>query len=124
MERLPFDIVVNHIIPYTYNIQSKLLLEDIKNYYEIKNKLMDNNYDINSIKHEILAIFYDNNYTLIIILDRYFSKKLLFNKSNFPGIYKYSNNKKFSILFGLLRPNERTKFLEHIKEDDSIWFIK
>ena len=29
MERIPFDIIINHIIPYTYNVQSNILLENI-----------------------------------------------------------------------------------------------
>ena len=39
MEKIPYDIIINNIIPYTYNIQSNLLLDDIKNYYinKIKN---------------------------------------------------------------------------------------
>ena len=49
MEWLPFDVIINHIIPYTYNIQSNLLLEDIKNYYTIKEILMNYEYDTNII---------------------------------------------------------------------------
>ena len=30
METIPYDIIINNIIPYTYNTQSNLLLEDIK----------------------------------------------------------------------------------------------
>ena len=50
METLPFDIIINNIIPYTYNIQPSLLLEDIKNYYNIKKILMNEKYDTIIIK--------------------------------------------------------------------------
>jgi hypothetical protein len=43
MEKIPVDIIINHIIPYTYFSQPKNLLEDITNYYEIKKILMDEN---------------------------------------------------------------------------------
>lgn len=32
MKKLPLDIIMNHIIPYSYNIQNNLLLDDIKSY--------------------------------------------------------------------------------------------
>lgn len=32
IDKLPFEVVFNHIIPYTYSSQSKILLEDIRNY--------------------------------------------------------------------------------------------
>ena len=25
MERIPFDVIINHIIPYTYNVKSNIL---------------------------------------------------------------------------------------------------
>jgi hypothetical protein len=118
MEILPFDIIINHIIPYTYNIQQKILLEDIKNYYVIKKKLMNNMYDTRLIKYEILAIFYNNKETLLNILNRY-----VINIVNINKIYDYSNNKIFSILFGLFTKEERIKFLNHIEEDNGIWFM-
>ena len=49
MKRIPIDIIINHIIPYTYNIQPNLLLEDIKNYHKIKTILTDDKYDIDII---------------------------------------------------------------------------
>ena len=76
MEKIPLDIILNHIIPYTYNVQSSILLEDIKNYYTIKEILMNEKYDTNMIKHEILAGFYDNKSKLSTILDRHFQMKL------------------------------------------------
>jgi len=117
MERLPFDIIINHIIPYTYNIQSNLLLEDIKNYFIIKQTLMDDKYDIHMIKHEILAVFYDNKIKLNNILHRHFQKYDL------DIIYNYSNNTRFNILFGLFTKEERIKFLEYILQDNGIWFL-
>jgi hypothetical protein len=32
IDKLPFEVVFNHIIPYTYSPQPKILLEDIRNY--------------------------------------------------------------------------------------------
>jgi hypothetical protein len=34
MKRIPINIIINHIIPYTYNIQPKFLLEDINSLLE------------------------------------------------------------------------------------------
>lgn len=57
MEKIPYDIIINHIIPYTYNIQPKILLEDIKNYYTIKSKIMDDKYS-STIKLKILGFLF------------------------------------------------------------------
>jgi len=117
---LPFDIIVIPIIPYTYNIQSKILLEDIQNYYIIKTTLINDKYDINIIKHEILVIFYDNKTRLNTILHRHFIKK------DYTIIYRMeqSNIRRFNILFGLFTIEERILFLEYIFQDNGIWVIK
>ena len=120
MQRLPFDIIINHIIPYTYNIQPKLLLEDIKNYYEIKTKLMNYKYNTNMIKHEILAVFYDNKPLLNKILYRHF----MCGKKYFDCDRIYSNNARFNILFGLFTKEERQTFFEYILQDDIFWILK
>ena len=74
MEKIPYDIIMNNIIPYTYNIQPKILLEDIKNYYMIKSKIMDDKYYSTSIKLEIVAFFY----LLPLLSSDYLPIKLLF----------------------------------------------
>ena len=122
MKRIPFDVIINHIIPYTYNVQSNILLEDIKNYYTIKEMLMNTKYDTNMIKHEILAIFYDNTCKLSTILYRHFQIK--FKKQDYNIIYNFSNNKRFNVLFGLFTKEERVLFLQHILQDNGFWFIK
>jgi hypothetical protein len=120
MKRVPFDIIINHIIPYTYNVQSRILLEDIKNYYTIKEILMNKKYDTNMIKHEIVALFYHDKYKLSTILYRNFQMKS--KKKDYNIIYNFSNNKRFTILFGLFTKEERVLFLQHILQDN--WFIK
>jgi hypothetical protein len=123
---LPLDIIVNHIIPYTYTIQSKLLLEDIQNYYTIKTTLMNDKYDTNIIKHDILAVFYDNKSLLNKILDRHFQIKFKSYDYNiiYKYKYKYSINTRFNILFGLFTKEERIYFLEYMIRDNGIWIIK
>ena len=121
MKRIPFDVIINHIIPYTYNVQSNILLEDIKNYFTIKEILINKKYDTNMIKHEILSVFYDNNRKLSTILYRHFQMK--FKKKDYNIIYNFSNNKRFNILFGLFTKEERVLFLEHILQDNGFWFM-
>jgi len=112
MERLPFDIIINHIIPYTYNIQPKVLLEDIKNYYEIKTQLLGReNRDTNFIKRELLKILYLDK-KLNNILCRRFQRNV--KKYNYTTLSRYSYDTKFNILFGLFTPKERCQFSEHI----------
>ena len=122
MERIPLDVIINHIIPYTYNIQLNTLLEDIQSYYTIKKILLDEKNDSNIIKHEILAVFYDNTITLNTILHRHIQMKL--KKMDYNIIYYFSNNKRFNILFGLFTKEERICFLEYMFRDNGIWIMK
>jgi hypothetical protein len=41
IRKLPTDIIINHIIPFTYHIQSVLLQEDIKNFVTSKDNLFE-----------------------------------------------------------------------------------
>ena len=122
MKRIPIDIIINHIIPYTYNIQPNLLLEDIKNYHKIKTILIDDKYDTDVIKHEILAVFYTNKQKLNNILHRHFQINL--QNYDYNIIYKYSQNTTFNILFGLFSIEERTYFSEYILTDLTPWILK
>jgi hypothetical protein len=117
MDKLPLDIIINNIIPYTYSIQPKTLMEDIQNYCVIKQLLMDEKYDTKYVKHSILSIFFYNEIALKHILDRYFMKRI-----NNENIYHFSSDKKFGILFGLFTKEERNIYLNYIVEDD--WFLK
>lgn len=54
LKKLPLEIIINHILPFTYCIQSTLLLEDIKNFVTSKEILFD-------IFRENKKLFNDNN---------------------------------------------------------------
>jgi hypothetical protein len=110
METIPYDIIINNIIPYTYNSQSNLLLEDIKNYYMIKSKIMDDKYNT-SIKLEILAYFYFKN-MFNNILNRHFIINL--KQYTYNNIKNFSIEKRFNIFFGLLTKEERTCGLNYV----------
>jgi len=45
-------------------------------------------------------------------------------KNDYNIIYNFSNNKRFNILFGLFKKEERVLFLEHILQDNVFWFIE
>jgi len=124
MKKIPFDIIINQIIPYTYNIQPKSLLEDIKNYHTIKSILINDKYNTNIIKHEILARYYiiHNKEQINNILNRHYLSNL--KKYDYNILYKYSQNVKFNILFGLLTKEERISSSEYIFENFSTWIIK
>ena len=111
MKRIPLDVIINHIIPYTYNVQSNILLEDIKNYYTIKEILMNEKYDTIIIKRELLSLLYIKK-TAYNIFSRRFQVNL--KKYNYKIIYNYSLNTRFNILFGLLSKEERDRFSEYI----------
>jgi hypothetical protein len=112
MENIPYDIIINNIIPYTYNIQPKILIEDIKNYYMIKSKIMDDKYST-SIKLELL-VFFNFKSMLNTILNRHFIINL--KQYTYNNIDSFSLEKKFSIIFGLLTKEERTYGLHYVNK--------
>lgn len=125
MEKLPFDVIINNIMPYIYNIQPKFLLEDIKNYHKIRKILIDDKYDIDIIKHELISLFYFNEHNkkkLNNILHRQF--KINLKKYDYEIIEKYPQNTKFNIIFGLFTKEERIYFSEYILEDLKYWILK
>jgi hypothetical protein len=79
MQRLPIEIV-NYIIPYTYNVQQKTLLNDIENFTKVKT-------------------FLSNSYHKYWIIDRESSdqedKNWLVN-----DIFRYANNYNSTLYHG------------------------
>ncbi len=112
MERIPYDFIINDIIPYTYNIQPDFLLEDIKNYYTIKSKIMDDKYETYYVKLELLVFLYGRSIKFNNILHRHFMCNL--KNYDYDNIKNFSIDKKFNILFGLFTKEERIQGLDYV----------
>ena len=128
IDRVPVDVIINHIIPYTYHCQPKHLLLDIRSYYTDKNILesvffIDYNphvllYDLLCFCNKDTIPIYSINGCYRVIIKRHVSQQ---HKTNsevdnyiFFTMYKRMPNnveRKINFIWGLLLPKERTQFL-------------
>ena len=133
IKRLPIDIVLR-IIPYTYNLQDKKLMNDIINNYENKItifKLYHENYfdpteDIIEEKYWIInnLSFFSNNYqgSMYGYVDKFYNifKRLFILKTEqdidnyILLLYKKNINSQINIFIGLLNDKERQEFINFI----------
>ena len=51
LKKLPLEIVKENIMPFTYQVQPKEVLEDIISYYEVKNLLKDYYFNMSKLYH-------------------------------------------------------------------------
>jgi hypothetical protein len=107
--QLPEDIVNQHIIPYTYKLQNKRLLNDIRNYHEtsiLRNKLYfirwieeweeeDEEQDIFWIYNDIIFFLYIQNPN-INYTDKFLSRSII---------------SKINLLWASLLPFQRKQFI-------------
>jgi hypothetical protein len=127
IDRLPLDIVLQ-IIPYTYNLQDKNLLNDIINYKETRSLLLElyykywiidiqseNEQDKNWLINDIISYANDYNATMYGYVDKFYNifKRNISLQTN-ESIDKYMNILKekkvktqINIFLGLLTSNER-----------------
>jgi hypothetical protein len=127
LHSLPEDIVINHIVPYTYEKQSRILLQDIRSYSSDFDLI--NNYYIFELNEMILlndlirfcnnniAPVYDIEPRYETILKRHFCIKDMspleikqFVFFEFHRRLIVYPERKIKFLWGLLIPTERTRF--------------
>ena len=127
LESLPDDIIINNIIPYTYEKQPNQLLQDIRS-YTADLDLIDNYYmfesneivllnDLVRFCNNNIAPLYDVEPRYETILKRHFSMKDMttleikqFVFFDFHRRLILNPQCKIKFLWGLLMPAERTRF--------------
>jgi hypothetical protein len=142
INRLPYDII-NHIIPYTYNLQSKSLLEDIKNYKKVKISLLEiykyiwiewvgsNSQDDDKywLINDLIAYSNDYKATMFGYVDKFYEiwKRNNFLKTRqeidvyFKKIERKNVSTQINIVLGLLTPTERNEILDWIELVKTAW---
>ena len=119
MKRIPIDIIYFKIIPYTYSIQSSILLLDIKNFNKTKKIVLDLYYSLyyHLLKNEKDA----DKYWLVSDLILFTRKNKIFLYKNIYKLYNRficlnkSINYQFNIFWSRITPIERDLFIKTIK---------
>ena len=141
IEKLPLDIILQ-IIPYTYNVQNKELLNDIISYKETHSLLSELYYnywivyaeqepeqDRNWLINDIFGYANNDVATMYGYVDKFYTifKRNIFLKTE-KAIDKYVKildkknvNTEINIFLGLLQANERDEFINSVK--DGLIFI-
>lgn len=128
LTKIPNDIIINHIIPFTYEVQSKILLKDIQSFYKDYERVINyysfdyndyvlcndlirfvnNNYFLNSYSNNIEKLF-ERSYFYCNIINK--EEFIISIENNIYNNYTVNPNKVSRIIFGLLKPYERRRFL-------------
>jgi hypothetical protein len=128
INKLPYNIILR-IIPYTYNVQKKDLLQDIINYTKMKTQIINLYFhlwiiqrqepepeDKNWLINDIFSYANDDNPTMLGYVDKFYNifKRMIQIQTN-KDVEKYvlllekkNVSTQINILLGLLRPNERS----------------
>jgi hypothetical protein len=78
LRKIPNDIIINHIIPYTYQTQTKNLLLDIisfKKDFDIIKNIYTFDYNFNILLQDLL-LFYEDELDLFLSISNLTNKKL------------------------------------------------
>jgi hypothetical protein len=128
--KLPFDIIVNHILPYTYRTKPPRHLADIRSFYsDFKFVANYYYYDLNEyILLRDIVQFYNNNSPVDAGIEHLFTVRLnrsiVFQKISLEEKYVFifthykdhilrNADKKIKFLWGLMKPKERTVFINY-----------
>jgi len=128
LRKIPLDVIINHIIPYTYAKQPPRLMSDIRSFHE-DYRIIANYYYYELNEYILLrdiVYFYNSGHPIDAGIEQAFvyklnrnislQKKPLEQKYVFIVLRYYENiivnaDKKIKFLWGLLTPRERTAFI-------------
>lgn len=117
MNKLPKDLIYNHIIPFTYQLQDKKHLMDIRSFvtdYNIIENFYFTDYQTINLLNDLEIFIYESNK---YIFSRF---KIMNGKNNLEVCYHeimfFNDNRtnverKIRLIWGILTPFERTSFI-------------
>ena len=132
LNKIPYDVLINNIIPYTYIKKCPHHLKDIRSFYS-HFSLVENYYYIYYnqyiLMNDLERFFYKSNRIYVITNQYYkiFKRHIMFKYTNNINISKYiyekfynmktPPNNKIKFIWGLLTPIERVAFIKkHVLE--------
>ena len=137
-KKIPYDVFINHILPYTYQKINSNILNDIRNFvHDYRIILNYYAFDMNEyfLIHDIILFCSNGGISLHEIPDDYFvefmDRNVIFKKLSLDKKYEYILNhfyynltseidQKIKFLFALLTPIERALFInKHIITEDT-----
>jgi hypothetical protein len=128
LQKIPTDIITNIILPFLYNPQPKILLDDIKNFYLTFSKLenfyaFEYNYFIMFEDLKNVFLYGEENFCITNEFYYIFKRHFMFNNMNYIQIANYVYKKyaitdkfpknKCKFLWSLLTINERKNFIKN-----------
>lgn len=133
LNRLPIEIIREHIIPYTYNPQPEELCKDIRSFYCVREHLCDAYYErwkniepgeyINWLENDIIRFLNNDKATMWGYTENYIekiSRLYLLKDKNQIEIRLYIHKKvmffetkyAINIFLGILTPDERIELIK------------
>jgi len=128
IQKLPEDVIINHIIPYTYQVQPRRLLYDIRSFvndYSFVESIYMTQFNAHILLNDLLRFCYINvspSYGIENIFEKVLrrhycisgkSEECLINivRLNFHRNVKVQTERKIKFIWGLLTRQERTQFI-------------
>jgi hypothetical protein len=123
-EKIPYDVFINHIIPYTYQKIDSILLNDIQNFVRDYRIILNYySFEMNEffLIHDILVFLISDELTIDFLNRNIMFKKLSLDKKyeyiqqHFQKNLKSKVDQKNKFLLALMTPSERARFInQHI----------
>ena len=132
INRLPQDVVINHILPYTYRTKPKHHLSDIRNYvtdYALIESVYMTQLNDMILLNDLLLFLYIPSYGIENIFENVLRRHIYFGNKEAEFMINHirldfhrntgvNTERKIRIIWGLLKPYERTNFInKYVLED-------
>jgi hypothetical protein len=127
--KIPYDVFINHIIPYTYQKIDSNLLNDIQNFiHDYRIILNYYSFEMNEyfLIHDILVFLISDEITIdflnrnVMFKNLSLDKKYEYIQQHFQNNLTSKVDQKNKFLLALMTPSERARFVnQHIITEDT-----